>query len=336
MSLKNIKRVWFFDSVKGGSGKSSVCAKMYYEIKNQDKTPIVVDVDFLGTSWYFMFRDSTPGGLSNPRSEYIYLNNLIENWMGFQSRSKNLYIQSCDIFRLNGKREKIEFIMCHPDETAKRKYRVEDSSAHAPQISFSLFEHNIKKLIELLDNYKYTDILFDLPPNTEPYTDKLIHLFFDNKSFNIKSEYARLTRFFCQVTSPDASHIRSTFEYLFEFIYHNSSVKINRDSKNIEYCVFFNDAINLRAFTSPAPKDVSEVLLGMNEELKQLYPHETTDVEDFFSKHLKYKKGEDSQTKNNLYLVAYDEHWAKTRASQFFNSAVVSMSPLATIDLPNL
>lgn len=180
------------NSVKGGCGKSTFCLflenyllkkKEEYENKMKKQKaedeliyhdPIIVDLDLSGSSWY--------------RNNKEFLRNKNVKFIGDLIDDFGRYIKKEYIFQINesitendsskGMEEIVlaerilEIVMADPEEAGKIKDEQLD-----------LFENSICRLIEALEAKGKTDIILDMPPGYEDYTERIVkHLLFDLSS----------------------------------------------------------------------------------------------------------------------------------------------------------
>lgn len=164
------------NSVKGGCGKSTFCLFLenYFIEKSisekRDIKPIIIDLDLCGSTWYRNNKEFIKNGGNNVK----FINDLIDDF--------NRYVKQEHVFRLkekiltydgvSGEERELDFILADPD----RAGRIKDEE-------IDLFENSIYKLIKSLVDCGKTDIIFDMPPGYEEYTERIVkHLLFDLSS----------------------------------------------------------------------------------------------------------------------------------------------------------
>ena len=203
------------DSVKGGCGKTTDALAVAIDRAGKDC------IDLLGTSMERLIM----GGLFIRETKRLmdqavykranrYLNDLvsIENAF-FHDYATGIEIGlgvegSCDI----------DFIISSPYECDRRKFRVSGNSNYTMQITPTHFRGVIKKLIERLMDEKYKTIVFDMPPNSDVYTDCVFDILLNTEyrqfqKNKIDSVELRI------VSTVDRSHIYSNIDWLSD-IYH--------------------------------------------------------------------------------------------------------------------
>ena len=200
------------DSVKGGSGKSTFALKLAatLELKAEDAgqeaqtiKPIIVDMDIMGTSWSSTFGNNIN---KNKNSAYtIYLNDLVLDWNYYKTMH---FVNKIKIKTSLSKEVKISVIVCSNKQSAKEKFKIDDQSK-SQSIEYDVFCSRIVKLMECLKDKGYTDIILDMPPNSEPYSNSILKYCLKNTKDNIN---------LYMIASTDISHIDANINWYDNFI----------------------------------------------------------------------------------------------------------------------
>lgn len=222
-------KIHIVGSVKGGSGKSTFSAKLCCSLALKQKTkPCVVDLDLLGTSWKHIYENSISEYKYKSSGELIFLNDLVKDFDYFKN---TFFIQEIKIDPgvsfvperiVDDKQDfTIGAVFCDPTPIAKNAYRFTDK-AYTPNISYDVFHNNVLELFKTLRDKGYTDIILDMPPNSDPYSDKVLYT-----CLKIKWEldFEQSTSLY-MVSSVNPAHIKSTFEWYADFINSEQSLKI--------------------------------------------------------------------------------------------------------------
>lgn len=228
-SVGYIMKIHIVGSVKGGSGKSTFSAKLCCSLALQGKRPCIIDLDLLGTSWKHIYENSIVEYKFKLNRDLIYLNDLIKDFDYFKDM---FYIQKINIELSSGLAVKYpdtykdgEFYMhsifCDPSPTAKKAYQFSDK-AYTPTISYDVFHDGILELLKLLERKKYTDVILDMPPNTDPYSEKVLNTCLREK-WDLPFEQS--TNLY-MVSNINPAHIKSTLEWYHNFINKNDVTNI--------------------------------------------------------------------------------------------------------------
>lgn len=195
------------DSVKGGSGKSTFSTKLCYSLIEQNKKACIVDLDLMGTSWYHLYQNAiTLNNYANDK-RMVFLNDLVND---FEYYKTMIYDHKIDFVRtIDGKQLSIPVIFCNPSPKAKKHFKITDK-AHTVDVSFSFFKNVVFKLLLELQEKDYTHIIFDMPPNSDPYSNLILDscLMVDKK---FKTSLY-------MVSNMNQAHVKSTFEWYSDLI----------------------------------------------------------------------------------------------------------------------
>lgn len=208
------------DSVKGGSGKSTFSASLCSFISQQKgKKVCVIDLDLLGTSWEQNYRGVFIEAFDE---KLIHLNDLIKDFNFYKTTT---FIQKIPITVFFNEHEKtqceIEAIFCDPRTKEKNTFKITDK-AYSPDISYDIFHESVIQLIELLNDLEYTDVILDMPPNSEPYSDKILNSCLKSDSVFSFSHSASLY----MIANINPAHIDATFDWYDDFMRNPSSQHI--------------------------------------------------------------------------------------------------------------
>lgn len=199
------------DSVKGGSGKSTFSAKLCAFLSlDEDVNPCVIDLDLLGTSWKYIFGNSIEDSSSGSKKKWFYLNDLVKDYDYY---IKTIFTQEINFNNVLGSNpsdtHKFKAIFSNPNPNAKNEYRISDNQ-YTPNISYDVFCNVVLDLIDFLGDDGYTDIVLDMPPNSDPYSDKVLH-------YCLKPQFKHNTSLY-MVSSTNIAHIMSTFDWYSDFV----------------------------------------------------------------------------------------------------------------------
>lgn len=184
-------RIHVVNSIKGGCGKSTICFYLADYLNQQGLSPLIIDIDLCGTSWYKNYE----GYLGENFSEenYHFVNELIDN---FDEAIKGHYIANIKTNTKDGddpqSGKDIKICMANPER-----------NTHIEEVELDLFENAIYKLImnwyaekgkainkdEVStskgdkDKEKDIDIILDMPPGYEAHAERIVnHLLLDVNS----------------------------------------------------------------------------------------------------------------------------------------------------------
>lgn len=215
------------DSVKGGAGKSTFAVKLgcYFALKEKEKDKekekekvkaCIIDLDILGTSWEYIF-------LNFMSHEGCYLNDLIVDYRDFFL--KNFFwrykIQYGNTFL------ELEVLPCNPSPRAKAMFRTDGQNM--PEVSYDFFENEMIRLIDKLEKAGYTDIILDMPPNTEPYSERILESCLQVDKILYKKHKILLY----MISSLTPAHIGSTLQWYEDWIETKNTRFVTPDQESI-------------------------------------------------------------------------------------------------------
>lgn len=170
------------NSVKGGSGKSTVALQLAaFWASQEDTDAYIIDLDLRGTSWktnynkYFLSTDS-----SNK-----YINSLMYDFGPEDSIFWHLSVVCENTLTQTASNADVQLCMCDPD-----------ISGDVDAVKVDLLESAVYKIIQRAfafakgRNKKEIHIIFDMPPSYESHAERVIkHLLMDKESTLFKEYY---------------------------------------------------------------------------------------------------------------------------------------------------
>lgn len=147
--------------------------------------------------------------ISNKKKSKFYLNDY------FNGKVLNYreFLTNVSIVDDNGiEQYRFDLLMSNPHQEQKNMFKVTAENQFIEQLDYKYFGNKIIKLIEMLNSAEYTHIIFDMPPNSDSYTDILFDILYQHKCpFSngclIKPELL-------VVSSLDIAHFNANLEWL--------------------------------------------------------------------------------------------------------------------------
>lgn len=100
-------------------------------------------------------------------------------------------------------------------------FKATTETQYIERIDYGYFRSMVIRLIKILNDSGYTDIIFDMPPNSDSYTDVVFEVLYRHKSqFEFDYQVEMLL-----VSSLDITHIKANTEWV-------KNESINCDWKN--------------------------------------------------------------------------------------------------------
>lgn len=179
------------DSVKGGCGKTSISLKCAIDRANngKDRKVCYLDLDLLGTSIEAFLCGNKFVGQRWDSEENAFESNKYPIQLKVKKAAK-FYLNA--IFA--GKKFSDEFLSeieitgsgdfsgafwllaCNPSQNEKDRFKPSRQVNYMGQIDYDYFSAAIEKILEKLYELKFTDVVIDMPPNSDAYTDSLFNI----------------------------------------------------------------------------------------------------------------------------------------------------------------
>ena len=269
------------DSIKGGCGKTLESLAAAVRIKRgtdvdsknidavQEKV-CIIDFDILGTSVEQMIlggpkiRNNSDGHEMDVAQ--VYLNDIV-----YKSKDLEKTIQTKINISLNsGECEDIDIIMSSPYSEDKHRFRISNDSNYSMLITPTHFRGVIQKLIQKLSDQKYTTIIFDMPPNSDPYTDCIFELLLSNDRRITVTNSVILE----VMSGFDRAHVNANIEWL-KSIYSNTGIK-RRPFDKIRFILNDNSGIFNGDFGRSGKLDIKDIVSSINDVVTNELPHSIT------------------------------------------------------------
>lgn len=272
------------DSVKGGCGKTTVALKQAIEKCSMKRKKVcVIDFDFLGSSLgAFMFgenknynepyfREESEEGVDkevgvSTREQLgirfkLNSNNKAKRYLNDFFLTNNIlykdYINKVDIYEHDKKSSYFfDLIMSSPVQKDKNMFKATAETHYIEKIDYGHFRSMVVELIRQLYEANYHYVIFDMPPNSDSYTDVLFEIVYRNKkdklmNFDYKVELLLVSSF-------DYAHFKANMEWLRnEYIYRDWKNKFFDD---YELKLIFNNTTNYDGLRKPEHITISEFL----------------------------------------------------------------------------
>ena len=265
---KTDKKMNFYvvDSVKGGCGKTTLALWTALELRNEFQREVCyIDLDLLGTS--------TEKHINQPKNkDSCYLNELfINNRRDIQKRkvinSKYFSYPTGDGYQVLPSPQddavRISMVFSSPEQGMKNKFRP-NLPIYGNYIDYSFFARRIKELFDELYYGGFTDIVIDMPPNSDPYTDSIFDLLLNIS--NDKEEYSVDLHLFI-VSTYDRDHIEANRQWCVDLLQKDAKWK---SLSSISW--FFNDVRNsIDAIHAKGQFDKRELIIVPVEPINTIY-----------------------------------------------------------------
>lgn len=219
MSCYNI-----IDSVKGGSGKTSFSLMLALAAQNQFETErgkgscsILLDMDMQGSSLVKLLYGPYQRLGADGQAEQ-YFNDVLR--VVHDKDTKSFLSKPCFHFSESGSERrdsmltvrKIDAALASPHAEDRNKFRAVSRLNYSSQITYSAFRFGLERVLQEIDAYKedITEyIFFDMPPNSNGYSEAVLELLLENKKERVN---------YFELTTLDNGHIEASLEWFKSFV----------------------------------------------------------------------------------------------------------------------
>lgn len=247
-------------SVKGGCGKSSVSLRTAIELiqQNDNHNVLIIDMDILGTCLEEFVDGNVKANAQSVGSTYPgYLENATYLQLDESSEQNHyftdLFIKDYDTQKdlikwrdynvtINNtkKNNKLHIAFSSPDQAVKNMFQPKNAGGYRSIVNIRYYKEVLKNYVQTLDKiagYKFTHVIFDMPPNSDPYSECI----YDILQKEIKEDKAKLELRI--VSSCDIAHIQANLNWTKDYI--KTTAYNNQFPHTIKFIV--NDVNNFQA-----------------------------------------------------------------------------------------
>lgn len=232
------------NSVKGGCGKTTFSIWLAFYLNNyaSDYTKgasCIIDMDLQGSSMVSLFHGSDAN-----EKEYNYLHEWIR---GYYAKGIN-FIQQVYSKGLG----EISVIFSSPRQEDKNLYCAGARSNYSPVLEYGTFRLGIQRLLKEENEFKarkFKHIIFDMPPNTDGYSDSVLDCVLNPKYIVKDDKFKNQINLFMMLTV-NISHLDATTNWLRELytesnnnvpdqlfiVFNNNIVSENSEEKFLKIC----------------------------------------------------------------------------------------------------
>ena len=181
------------DSVKGGCGKTtfaimlSIVLNHYLTGSRSDNetSSCLIDMDIQGSALLYLLYGKT--FLDRPQKDFEFLNDRVIAVGENGETAKKFVNPFC--FK-NDSKSRFDVIFCDPRTDSKKKFRSMSNQNYSPEVLYSTFRMGLANMLSSVKGqspYKYSQIIFDMPPNADGYSDAVYDIL-------LKKDYSVLKR----------------------------------------------------------------------------------------------------------------------------------------------
>lgn len=167
------------DSVKGGSGKTtfaitlSIILNRYLNESsiNKETSSCLIDMDIQGTALLYLLYGKTFLDIPEKEKDFKFLNDRVIAVGEDEETAKKFIYPFC--FEKSSENY-FDVIFCDPRTESKKKFRSMSNQNYSPEVLYSTFRMGLANMLSGMKRqnpYNYSQIIFDMPPNADGYSD---------------------------------------------------------------------------------------------------------------------------------------------------------------------
>lgn len=224
------------DSVKGGCGKSTFAIMLALaldkinadDVISRDKSKklsdiypntCLVDVDLQGTALQYLlfgngYRDVRDKDMAYYNEKIVLLDKKFKKFVD----------------RCNWGERKFDLVLCSPEQAVKNCYRSLSKQNDTPEIMCGSFRYGFRNMLSRLQergDYCYDHIIFDMPPNSDGYSDAVFYNILHSDNCIMDKECGDKCNLFLMQTL-DIGHRLATMKYFNDLATREQYPKIDK------------------------------------------------------------------------------------------------------------
>lgn len=243
------------DSVKGGCGKTTFAIMLSLMLdnylrgdSNNDETvSCLIDMDIQGSALMYLLFGKTYLDSEQNRKTFRFLNDRV---LAVEDTVMK-YVQKFHFTKEKKTLPKPRFdvICCDPRSESKKKFRSMSSQNYSPEVLYSTFRMGLANMLSNIKKqmpYQHKQIIFDMPPNADGYSDAVYDVML-KKDYSVIEKDDDCNLFLMQTL--DQGQCQATLDYFKEL-----SASENFENLNKIFFVF-NDWLG---FTNGGKEDMMQ------------------------------------------------------------------------------
>ena len=169
-------------------------------------------------------------------NEFFYTDNRIcDNYINT--------VSICSNYKETG--ESFDMLICSPHQKDKNMFKATAETQYIEQIDYGYFKTMVITLLNTLNLHKYTDIIFDMPPNSDSYTDvifEILYRYTNPLNFRFKVEMLL-------ISSLDFAHFNANVEWVKNEMICCDWKNTSFGDEGKDFKLVFNDTVNYEELT---------------------------------------------------------------------------------------
>lgn len=219
------------DSVKGGCGKTTFAITLSIVLNhyltgssfNKETSSCLIDMDIQGSALLYLLYGKT--FLDREEKEFKFLNDRVIAVGENKETAKNFINPFC--FKEDSQ-NRFDVIFCDPRTESKKKFRSMSNQNYSPEVLYSTFRMGLANMLSGMKGqspYNYSQIIFDMPPNADGYSDAVYDILLKN-DYSILEKGDACNLFLLHTL--DRGQMQATLDYFSELALSENFHKLNK------------------------------------------------------------------------------------------------------------
>lgn len=220
--------------ILGSSLRTFVTGELYKQELNKENT----DIDWKDTNGgYWLLQDTHDPQETRSKGDPICFSDIFyKKYEDFNTKPIETPFKVCTA---NNEQSNIHIAFSSENQTVKNRFRAQKSNNYTPIVNVRYYEAVLRKYIKFLktsktfSNQKLTHIIFDMPPNSDPYSDCVFSLLLNKIKDDIQNEVEKDKRDTVElrvVSSCDLAHIGANLLWM-ENLFDKNGLQYARPNK---------------------------------------------------------------------------------------------------------
>ena len=221
------------DSVKGGSGKTTFAITLSIILNrylnepgiNKETSSCLIDMDIQGSALLYLLYGKAFLDRPEKEKDFKFLNDRVIAVGEDEETAKKFIYPFC--FE-NSSKNYFDVIFCDPRTERKKKFRSMSNQNYSPEVLYSTFRMGLANMLSSMrrqNPYNYSEIIFDMPPNADGYSDAVYDIML-KKDYSVLGEEDVCNLFLLHTL--DMGQIQATLDYFSELASSENFHKFNK------------------------------------------------------------------------------------------------------------
>ena len=221
------------DSVKGGCGKTTFAITLSMILNhyltessfNNETSSCLIDMDIQGSALLYLLYGKSFLDILEREKKFKFLNDRVIAVGEDEETAKKFINPFC--FKEDSQNH-FDVIFCDPRTESKKKFRSMSNQNYSPEVLYSTFRMGLANMLSSIKGqnpYNYSQIIFDMPPNADGYSDAVYDILL-KKDYSVLEKDDACNLFLLHTL--DRGQMQATLDYFSELASSENFHKLNK------------------------------------------------------------------------------------------------------------